>query len=488
MASGLAGRFLSSILRGSGRMAKVGTAGAVGGGIGLGLNPWLGMAVGNKILNMGGKGGKAGKAAAGGGLAGVAAGALNGGAASRDSSIVAGMPAHSVYKGENIGTLSKSADFQTGILWLARAAKANYAATLKNNQELIHIQKMLQGPTAARAKELRMESQRGVAPVYIDNRTFVTGGEGAGAGMGMLGAAGLAAGLAAAVGAIVSSVSQYEDTPIPKPVDRTTGRQRQFRTRNPAARKAWMDALKERIRQAKIRAQMAEGAGERGKGRLSWLEELKNRRIQGQMAEGANLRRYGGWGTSEYLAEQQYERLRRASMTLDEPRLEGKNWKQIRAAEAAESNRRLNVRENYRGKVMQRPVTMANIVRALETSLKPSTVRTVGRGGPMQWLDGRLRALEISLKPPKVVGGRGGPMQWLDGRLQALEQSLRPKNIGPRGSQGYLWEKIEQIRRYVMPKSQPPPTTRNTLAERLARIDDALNRKKTYWWTWIWNV
>jgi len=141
-----------AIGRGAARGAKWGAAGAVGGGLGLGVNPLLGLAVGNAIRNMKGFG-------------------------KRDTTITAGEKPHPESKKNPKvkGDLSKTVDFQSAILQIDKTTRATYLQTLKNNHEIIHIQKMLAGPTAARAKELRMESSLGGGPIIINN--IVGGGE-----------------------------------------------------------------------------------------------------------------------------------------------------------------------------------------------------------------------------------------------------------------------------------------------------------------------
>ena len=94
--------------------------------------------------------------------------AAGGAAATRDTTITAGEKAHTETKGGTLPVLSKTADFQTAIHWLANATKLNYLMAQKNNAEIIHLQKMFQGVGAARAKELRMESQRkALVPIII---------------------------------------------------------------------------------------------------------------------------------------------------------------------------------------------------------------------------------------------------------------------------------------------------------------------------------
>ena len=218
-------RSLKSTLKGPGRFKRtMGAAGrggrmaaaaGVGGAIGLGVNPLLGLMAGNLIR--GGKGGGKGGAGASG------AGAGGGGAdptSSRDSSIIAGMRPHSPMKQINVGTLRPNADFRTMLTYTAKASQATYLTSLQNNRELIYVQKMLQGPTAARAKELRMESQRqALSPVVVNN--FYGGGGGDdGGGMGMLGLAGLGAAAAAIAGLVAAALSE-DDIAV-----RTSGRPR----------------------------------------------------------------------------------------------------------------------------------------------------------------------------------------------------------------------------------------------------------------------
>ena len=193
MAAALALRILKALGRGTkatgrtaGKAAKYGAAAGIGGAIGLGVNPWLGAAAGRGIAGMGWPGGK---------------GAPGSAASKRDSSIIAGMRPHNEERKESVGRMKDSDDFDTKLNFIGKISLATYKATLKNNKELIYIQKMLQGPTAARAKELRMESSKGGGPVIINN-TYVTDGGGRG-GSGLLGPAALA-GLAAALAAIIS--------------------------------------------------------------------------------------------------------------------------------------------------------------------------------------------------------------------------------------------------------------------------------------------
>ena len=193
MAAALALRILKALGRGTkatgrtaGKAAKYGAAAGIGGAIGLGVNPWLGAAAGRGIAGMGWPGGK---------------GAPGSAASKRDSSIIAGMRPHNEERKESVGRMKDSDDFDTKLNFIGKISLATYKATLKNNKELIYIQKMLQGPTAARAKELRMESSKGGGPVIINN-TYVTDGGGRG-GSGLLGPAALA-GLAAALAAIIA--------------------------------------------------------------------------------------------------------------------------------------------------------------------------------------------------------------------------------------------------------------------------------------------
>ena len=146
--------------RGGRKLAVVGTAGAIG----LGVNPFLGAGLGKLLGGMGG-GGK-GSLGAGGGILGAGGGTVGPGAG-RDSSIVAGMQPHSPMKQINVGTLKPNADFRSLLTYAAKSSQATYLTTLQNNKELIYIQKMLQGPTAARAKELRMESARGGGSLVV---------------------------------------------------------------------------------------------------------------------------------------------------------------------------------------------------------------------------------------------------------------------------------------------------------------------------------
>ena len=176
------------------KAAVLGTAGAVG----MGVNPFLGAGLGKLLGGMGG-GGK-GSLGAGGGLVGAAAGAVGPGAG-RDSSIVAGMKPFPEYKGPRFSKLSKSADFQTAIHHVAELGRANYHVNIANNKGIVRIQQMLQGPTAARAKELRMESNRALAPIIINENYFGEGGGKKGAGLGALLPFAALAGLLAGAGA-----------------------------------------------------------------------------------------------------------------------------------------------------------------------------------------------------------------------------------------------------------------------------------------------
>ena len=146
----------------AGKGARYGAAAGIGGAIGLGVNPWLGLGAANLIK--GGGGGGAGAGASGGG-----AGAAGDAAASRDSSIIAGMLPHTEFKAPTIPRLKPNADFRTMLEFTTKVTHATLETALQNNKELIYIQKMLQGPTASRAKELRMESQRqAITPVIIN--------------------------------------------------------------------------------------------------------------------------------------------------------------------------------------------------------------------------------------------------------------------------------------------------------------------------------
>ena len=171
------------------KAAVLGAAGAVG----LGVNPFLGA-----LMAKGAQGaGQPWSFGRGGGRGG--AGGEVGPGAGRDSSIVRGMTPLPPFRGPTPSKLSKSADFRTALQYNADVGRSNYLANIANNKGIVRIQQMLQGPTAARAKELRMESNRALAPVIINQNYF--GGEGKDKGASLLpfaALAGLLAGAAAA--------------------------------------------------------------------------------------------------------------------------------------------------------------------------------------------------------------------------------------------------------------------------------------------------
>ena len=164
----------------AGAAAWKGTSALVGGAVGLGVNPFLGAAVGKGMMGMKLPGG-------------MGAGMRKATGITRDESIVRGMKPHSETKAVAIRPMTKRDDFSTKLLVLDKTVRLAYKTSIQNNRELIYIQKMLQGPTAARAKELRMESARQL--MGPTNNYYMMGAGGAGGGLGVPGGGGGPGGL-----------------------------------------------------------------------------------------------------------------------------------------------------------------------------------------------------------------------------------------------------------------------------------------------------
>ena len=162
----------------AGGAAWKGLSAGVGGVVGLGINPYLGAAVGKGMMKLPG---------------GMGAGMQKATGITRDETIVRGMKPHSETRAIAIRPIKKRDDFSTKLQILDKTVRLAYKTSIQNNRELIYIQKMLQGPTAARAKEMRMESARQLtAPSIINNYIMAPGGGkgGDGAGGSMLGGLG----------------------------------------------------------------------------------------------------------------------------------------------------------------------------------------------------------------------------------------------------------------------------------------------------------